>query len=101
SSITIFSLDDTAMQNNQSDCNMVPKQDWIVTNAFVLGVSLRFSDNRLKEGVLNAILSGWTIGMLNQTIDNQATHCILANGPTAWLVNQNNTILISGVIEGY
>lgn len=91
SSILIFSLDDIGFHNNQCDCSMFI--DFILSQAILLGFSLRVSDNRFKEGFFNALFSAITMGLLNRTALNQATHCIWANGlfggatPNTVLVN--------------
>lgn len=39
---------------------------------------MRVADNRLSETWLRAWFSGWSIGGMNTTTDNQATHCLRA-----------------------
>ena len=56
-------------------------------------MSVRVTDNRFKEGIGSVELSGMTLGRLNMTTDNQATHCLLITGPSATSVNSPNTIL--------
>ena len=91
-SIAIITLDDLGFHDNQSECLT---RGGILTDAALFGLmSLRVSDNRFKEAVNHALFSGITIGRLNMTTDNQATHCLLILGPTATRVNSPNTILV-------
>jgi hypothetical protein len=90
-SIAIITFDDLGFHDNQSDCLT---QSLILTNAFLLSLmSLRVSDNRFKEIPGHAAFSGITLGRVNMTTDNQATHCLLILGPPATRVNTPNTIL--------
>jgi len=92
SSIMIASLDDVGFHNNQCDCDL-PLGDVIFSHAILFGMSLRVTDNRFKEGLLGAWLSAMTMGMLNMTTNNQATHCLWIRGNM--VENQPNTILAS------
>jgi hypothetical protein len=71
----IMTLDDLAFHGNQCDCSLL--DDFVLMQAFLLGFSLRVSDNRFKEGLYNALLSAASFGFLNMTKDNQATHCLM------------------------
>ena len=52
--------------------------------------SIKRLEKRLTAGILSAV----TFGLLNQTANNQTTHCILAIGPSAGrLVSGNRDIL--------
>lgn len=80
SSVLILSLDDIGFQNNQCDCNLdlIGGFDLVLFPVFLFGLSVRMSDNRLKEGLLNALLSAFTWGLfMNTATDNQATHCLI------------------------
>jgi hypothetical protein len=93
SSVLLFSLDDISMTGNQCDCDLV--LDLVGTNALVVGWSLRVADNRFKEGILNARLSAFTVGLMNSTIDNQGTHCFVAVGaPALSVVTPNRTLAL-------
>ena len=78
SSILIFSLDDVAFNNNQCDCNLF--DDFLLTNALLFGITIRANDNRFREGLLNAVLSAVTVGLVNITTDNEATHFLVVEG---------------------
>ncbi len=98
SSIAIFTLDDLGFHDNQCDCNLL--DDFVFVHALLFGVSLRVSDNRLKEGLRNALLSGMTIGFMNATTANQSTHCILVAGLQPNLrVDEHNKALIEAYAE--
>lgn len=74
---------------------------------FLFGISVRASNNRLKEGLLNAFYSAITLGIINTTTDNQATHCLFVRGwkigkePTGWSgeINHSNIIFFEGFYE--
>jgi hypothetical protein len=89
-SILIFSLDDIGFHCNQCDCDLF--DDFVFVHAFLFGISLRASDNRFKEGLLNALLSAMTFGWLNATTDNESTHCLLIRGRL--ILNKHNLVLL-------
>lgn len=96
-SLTLASLDDVAVHNNQSDCNLGLRDDFMVTNAFVLGASTRVSGNRFKEGLFQSAYSAMTMGILNTTNGNQSTHCLSVKGPAALLNSAPNTVLVNAM----
>ena len=75
-SIAVFSLDDVGMLDNQ--CETSTTQVFHFANAIVAGASLRESDNRFAETWFHAAFSAFSIGLMNTTTDNQATHCLQA-----------------------
>jgi hypothetical protein len=100
SSIAIMSMDDVGFADNQSDCNLL--DDYVYVNAIVYGVSVRMADNRLKEGLLNALYSGMTVGYFNATTNNQSTHCILVYGLIPALkVDSGNKALVQAFSANY
>jgi hypothetical protein len=88
SSILILSLDDIGFHSNQCDCNLF--DDFVAAQAIVVGVSVRLSDNRFKEGIFNAFFSAFTVGLFNTTTDNQSTHCLFIVGPPQLTVDHSN-----------
>jgi uncharacterized protein DUF6519 len=105
SSIAIISMDDVGFHDNQCDCNLL--DDFVVVNAAVIAASVRMSDNRFKEGVMNAALSAATIGIMNATTDNQSTHCLFVQGakdtahsPPLWTLETNtgNRVLLTAAV---
>lgn len=91
SSISLFTMDDIGMSGNQSDCDLV--LDLAATNALLTGLSLRATDNRFKEGLINAFLSALTIGLLNSTTTNQGTHCFVRVAPVLPASHENTVLL--------
>jgi hypothetical protein len=100
-SIAILTLDDLGFLENQCDCNLGLGEDFLLTQALLFGLSLRATNNRFKEGLLNAPFSGITWGWMNTTAHNQATHCLLIQGDPALTTDSPNTILISRLREGF
>jgi hypothetical protein len=96
-SLTLASLDDVAVQNNQSDCNLGLRDDFMVTNAFVMAASTRVSGNRFKEGLFQSAYSAMTTAILNTTNGNQSTHCLSVKGPNALLNSAPNTVLVNAM----
>jgi hypothetical protein len=94
SSIAIFSLDDIGFHDNQCDANLL--DDYVLAQALLFGVSLRVSDNRFKEGLVNAFYSAVTVGFMNATTNNQSTHCLLVVGLIAALkLDSGNRALVT------
>ena len=98
SAVLLLSLDDVGMTSNQCTCDLL--LDFILTNALVLGFSLRVTDNRFKEPVgipglfTPAFLSAVTLALMNETSLNQGTHCFYAIGAPALSVLTPNRVLI-------
>src|SRR5207244_6832349 len=65
------------LSSNQCTCDLL--LDFILTNALVLGFSIRVTDNRFKEpvGIQNVFspvfLSATTFAVMNETVLNQGT----------------------------
>ncbi|KAF0813722.1 hypothetical protein IGB42_02075 [Andreprevotia sp. IGB-42] len=78
SSALLFSLDDVAAISNQFEFGAQQQLAFIDLLAF--GVSIRVNDNRLTETWGRSFLSGYTLGLMNTTTDNQSTHCLAGNG---------------------
>jgi parallel beta helix pectate lyase-like protein len=91
SAITLLTLDDVALSDNQSDCDLV--LDIALMNALVLAFSTRTTSNRFKEGLFNALFSAITIAYLNTTTDNQGTHCFVRAGNPVPLPGQNTALV--------
>jgi hypothetical protein len=81
SSISILSLDDVGFHDNQCYTNLA--FGTLLTNAHVIASSVRVTDNRFKEGPQDVVYSGVTLGEINTTSHNQATHCLLILPSTA------------------
>jgi hypothetical protein len=91
-SILILTLDDIGFHDNQCDCNLL--DDFVITQAILIGISVRVTDNRFKEGLFNAVLSAITIGLFNTTTDNQSTHCLYIIGAPNLTVDHSNVSLV-------
>lgn len=96
SCVRIHTLDDLGFHNNQCDGDLL--QDRVIAPTILFGISLRVCGNRFGEGVNNAVFSAMTLGLINMTTDNQATHCLLVrpSPPAKWVVADPNTVLFSG-----
>jgi hypothetical protein len=98
--IVITSLDDIAFSNNQCECNLL--DDFMITQVLLFGFSVRMNDNRMKEGLMNAMLSAITVGWMNSTTANQGTHCMLVGALVPALrVDAANKSLIDALASGY
>jgi hypothetical protein len=74
SSVLIASLDDVALNNNQSECTSL--LDIVLTDVAIFGVTIRSNDNRFQEGLTAVLFSLFSFGFMNLTTTNQATHCL-------------------------
>jgi hypothetical protein len=99
SSIAVFSLDDLGFADNQCEINST--NVFVLTDVMLGAGSVRVADNRLSETWLRALLSGWSIGGMNTTTDNQATHCLRAQAflPNM-LVFKDNLSLVEAFCPG-
>ncbi len=77
-SIAVVSLDDVSFQDNQCDiANDFVFDEIHLSQAIVIGWSVRVQSNRFKEGIVGALFSALTMSFFaNFTLVNQATHCI-------------------------
>jgi len=91
-SIAILTLDDLGFHDNQCECLIATR--YLADAALLALMSVRASDNRFKEVPGHVAFSAITLGRLNMTTDNQATHCLLIAGPPATRIDQPNTILL-------
>lgn len=93
SSILLFSLDDIGFVDNQ--CEIVSTNVLYLANAMAFAGSLRVADNRFAETWMRALTSGYFIGLMNTTTDNQATHCLRAVAlPAEQIVFKDNIALV-------
>jgi hypothetical protein len=79
--VFVMSLDDVAIEDNQIDCNATEPL-FASTVALALR-SVRVEGNDFKESLTATFFSGliWSFFM-NSTVNNQATHCLLAVSAT-------------------
>ena len=76
SSIFAFSLDDIGFVDNQAELSST--NVFYYANAVLIAGSVREADNRFAETWLHAGFSAFSLGGMNTTTDNQATHCLQA-----------------------
>jgi hypothetical protein len=96
----IFSLDDLGFTDNQ--CEISSTNFFVLTDVVLGAGSLRVADNRFSETWMRAFFSGFTIGGMNTTTDNQSTHCLraLAFIPGNMLVFNDNISLVEAFCPG-
>lgn len=92
SAVALASLDNVMAQSNQISLDL--DADFIGMNLLALGWSVHASSNRLKEPLFNCFVSALTVGVMNTTALNQATHCVLPFGPDGLKFSGGNTELI-------
>ena len=90
-----MSLDDLGFHDNQCLTDIAAENRVLLTQALLFASSLRVTDNRFKEGPQDVIVSGITLGIMNTTALNQATHCLIVRPAAGWpgTIDQGNTIL--------
>lgn len=93
SSIFIASLDDLGFADNQCEINST--NVFYLLDAFLLAGSVRVADNRFSETWFHAILSAWSVGLMNTTTDNQSTHCMLASALPSLRIFRDNLHFIT------
>lgn len=104
SSHCIFSLDDISYTGNQSLASglLDPTQkdilklfqDGLLTDALLLGATVRANDNRFQEGFVRTFFSLVSAGILmNACTSNQATHCLIASSVVRPKKHDNNSVL--------
>lgn len=74
----ILSFDQVTMADNQLECDLA--NDFVIVNAVAVAWAVAATGNRFTEGVFNALLSALTVGLLNATALNVATHCVIHLG---------------------
>lgn len=101
SAVLLGSLDDISCANNQIECDT--GFDFVLSNTFALGATVRMIGNRMQEQFGRTLFSGYSHGLLmNTTSTNQGTHCFAVTTllpPTfGGRVNRDNTSLIDTLI---
>jgi hypothetical protein len=77
-SVLLFSLDDIASEDNQFEYYATNRL--VFADLIAAGFTVRSNDNRLAETWGRALLSLFSIAILNTAADNQSTHCMDAVG---------------------
>jgi hypothetical protein len=99
SSIAIFSLDDLGFTDNQ--CEVSSTTFFALIDAVLAAGSVRVADNRFSETWQRSFFSGFIIGGMNTTTDNQSTHCLRAMALLPnMLVFKDNLALVEAFCPG-
>ncbi|OAN36788.1 DUF6519 domain-containing protein [Mycolicibacterium iranicum] len=100
-SVSISSLDDVGVHDNQCFTRM--PDGTLLTNLYVIGDSVRVSDNRFKEGPDDTIVSSISVGAVNVTAHNEGTHCFVVRppAPSDRVVDGPNIVVASMVQRDY
>ena len=97
SAVTLTTLDDLLIADNQCTCELA--NDNVAVNTLAYGWSARVTSNRFKETPKSVNYSAVSLGFMNTTTDNQGTHCFVRVAPTIPAVHQN-TVLIEQMSGG-
>ncbi|MEO1515433.1 MAG: DUF6519 domain-containing protein [Bacteroidota bacterium] len=101
----IATLDDVGYHSNQSECKglAIPFErdgeeelfplDYILFNTVLAGISIRTTDNRFQEGFTGIFYSLLSLGLLNTTLGNQSSNCLLTYGTEEARANNLEQIL--------
>lgn len=93
SSVLVTGFDDIGFTDNQ--CEIESMRTLFITDVLAIAGSVRIADNRMAETWLRALLSGWSLALMNTVTDNQSTHCLRADAPLGLLrVLRDNVNLI-------
>ncbi len=95
SSVFIAGLADIGFHSNQTSCNI--PDSILITNAMLLGGTVRATANWLKESFIRVAYSALTFGFLNATTDNESVHCLNISG--IQFIKRHNLIL-SAILGG-
>lgn len=97
SAVSIMSLDDIAFNDNQCDYSLWG--DFLIFPNFIFAPSVSVSDNRFKESISAALISGITFGLMNKTTNNIATHCLMVVGNPELRINSPNIEFVNTVLS--
>ena len=86
----MLTFDDVSFAGNQLSCET---REILLTDAFLMGWSMRVHGNRFQEIPARAILSAFTFAPANFTVDNIGTHCVVAY-PTPKTVGSPNVSIL-------
>lgn len=93
SSQMIVSLDAVTYNGNQSDCRSFI--DILLTDVAILGVTILCTSNRFQEGFTLTKSSLFSVGFMNITTNNQATHCLYVYGSPSFTLEAGNSVLFN------
>ncbi|MGB7202811.1 MAG: DUF6519 domain-containing protein [Pyrinomonadaceae bacterium] len=82
SSVLIAGVSDLGFHNNQDSCDLTDDDadDLLITNAALVGGTLRTTANWFKETLDHVAYSAMTFGLMNATTDNESVHCLYVKG---------------------
>ncbi|MGH8050925.1 MAG: hypothetical protein ACREPB_09730, partial [Arenimonas sp.] len=85
-----------------NQCEVSSTNFFLLTDVVLGAGSVRVADNRFSETWLRAFFSGFILGGMNTTTDNQSTHCLRAMSfmPNNMLVFKDNLALIEAYCPG-
>jgi hypothetical protein len=91
----VISLDDIAYTNNLCECTSNSArgrkiQDTISINTILLGLTIKSCNNSFREGLSLTKISLLSLGVINRTSCNIATHCIFTFGLFSSIEDQIN-----------
>jgi hypothetical protein len=92
---TLISMDDVSIQDNQILTQI--NGGLVLSSLLAAGVTVRAHANRIHELPLHAFLSYLSLGMLNNGVGNQGTHCIILRGTQ--VVDSDNQVAITTLCE--
>jgi Family of unknown function (DUF6519) len=100
SAIAILSLDDLGFTDNQ--CEISSTNFFVLIDAVLGASSVRVANNRFSETWMRTFFSGFIVGGMNITSDNQSTHCLDASAflPGNMLVFKDNIALVEAFCPG-
>lgn len=98
--VGILTLDDLALQDNQTECTLF--LDLLPIDVLALATTLRATGNGFTESLFGCLFSLFAIGLWMCTAtSNQGTHCINAyapSGPFPILISQDNASLFGPMV---
>ena len=105
----IVTLDDITFHGNQSEyISYLPPgengYDKVIFNTFLLGITVRINDNRLRETTASAMYSLFTMGFAAMALGNHCTHCLFILGvhkPRPLIQSALNYVLASRRCKTY
>ena len=87
SAVTLFCLADASVEGNQFTARTGNHP--LAVNVMAIGVSVRMEANRCQDR-FDAGFSGFTLGFMNATVNNQGSRCFYATGQPNLLVRTGN-----------
>jgi Family of unknown function (DUF6519) len=99
SSLFLFTPDALLFSGNTSWLDAPSEGVRAFTDALLMGGTLQMLGNRLQEPVGGVLVSGIAVGVVNMTMQNISTSCLLCFG--AKVINSSNIALIDSLSDAY